>query len=222
MKWFFNNDISTFSHRGHLNVVTWTWSPERGHLNVVTWTWSPERGHLNVVTCTWSWSKENERVGTHATMVSVLNAFLTLSSCNMIFVCVGVMFSGEYDVCDVTLSIYLHRTSLKNMPGHGGNRTYDLWKVVFWLVFQRSYVRFPPWPGIFFKLVRCGYILRVTPQTSYSPEYTHQHRKNHITIKIIIIIYYYLNLFKNGSPSAQRNWFSRGRLNTTLKTYYTH
>jgi hypothetical protein len=30
-------------------------------------------------------------------------------------------------VCDVTLSVYPHRTSLKNMPGHGGNRTYDLW-----------------------------------------------------------------------------------------------
>ena len=29
--------------------------------------------------------------------------------------------------CDVTLSVYSHRTSLKNMPGHGGNRTYDLW-----------------------------------------------------------------------------------------------
>ena len=42
-----------------------------------------------------------------------------------IFVCVGVMYSGEYDVCDVTLSVYPHRTSLKNMPGHGGNRTYD-------------------------------------------------------------------------------------------------
>ena len=38
------------------------------------------------------------------------------------------MYSGEYDVCGVTLSVYLHRTSLKNMPGHGGNRTYDLWK----------------------------------------------------------------------------------------------
>ena len=30
-------------------------------------------------------------------------------------------------VCDVTLSVYPHRASLKNMPGHGGNRTYDLW-----------------------------------------------------------------------------------------------
>jgi hypothetical protein len=29
--------------------------------------------------------------------------------------------------CDVTLSVYPHRASLKNMPDHGGNRTYDLW-----------------------------------------------------------------------------------------------
>ena len=35
-----------------------------------------------------------------------------------------------------TLSVYPHRASLKNMPG-------------------------PPWPGIFFKLARCGYTLRV-------------------------------------------------------------
>ena len=41
--------------------------------------------------------------------------------------CVGVVYSGEYDVCDVTLSVYPQRASLKNMPGHGGNRTYDLW-----------------------------------------------------------------------------------------------
>ena len=37
------------------------------------------------------------------------------------------MYSGEYDACDVTLSVYPHRASLKNMPGQGGNRTYDLW-----------------------------------------------------------------------------------------------
>ena len=37
------------------------------------------------------------------------------------------MYSGEYDACDVTLSVYPHRASLKNMPNHGGNRTYDLW-----------------------------------------------------------------------------------------------
>ena len=34
---------------------------------------------------------------------------------------------SKLDVCDVTLSVYPHRASLKNMPGHGGNRTYDLW-----------------------------------------------------------------------------------------------
>ena len=52
----------------------------------------------------------------------------------MIF-CVGVVYSGEY-VCDVTLSVYPHRASLKNMPGHGGNRTYDLWILVVFLCFE--------------------------------------------------------------------------------------
>ena len=42
----------------------------------------------------------------------------------LFFFCVGVMYSGKYDVCDVTLSVYPHRKSLKNMPDHGGNRTY--------------------------------------------------------------------------------------------------
>ena len=37
------------------------------------------------------------------------------------------MYSGEYDAYDVTLSVYPHWASLKYMPGHGGNRTYDLW-----------------------------------------------------------------------------------------------
>jgi hypothetical protein len=55
----------------------------------------------------------------------------------------------HHDACDVTLSVYPHRASLKNMPDHGGNRTYDLWNT-------RS--------GIFFKLARCGYTLRVTSQ----------------------------------------------------------
>ena len=31
------------------------------------------------------------------------------------------------NACDITLSVYPHRASLKNMPDHGGNRTYDLW-----------------------------------------------------------------------------------------------
>jgi hypothetical protein len=29
------------------------------------------------------------------------------------FVCAGVMYSGEYDVCDVTLSVHPHRASWK-------------------------------------------------------------------------------------------------------------
>ena len=37
------------------------------------------------------------------------------------------MYSGEYNACDVTLSVYPHQASLKNMPDHGGNRIYDLW-----------------------------------------------------------------------------------------------
>ena len=37
------------------------------------------------------------------------------------------VYSGEYDICEVTLSVYPHRASLKNMPDHGRNRTYDLW-----------------------------------------------------------------------------------------------
>jgi hypothetical protein len=32
------------------------------------------------------------------------------------FFCVGVVYSGEYDICDVTLSVYPHRACLKNMP----------------------------------------------------------------------------------------------------------
>ena len=30
-------------------------------------------------------------------------------------------------LCDVTLSVYPHRAGLKNIPGQGGIRTYDLW-----------------------------------------------------------------------------------------------
>ena len=38
------------------------------------------------------------------------------------------IYNAMYDACDVTLNVYPHRASLKNMPDHGGNRTYDLWK----------------------------------------------------------------------------------------------
>jgi hypothetical protein len=32
------------------------------------------------------------------------------------------MYSGEYDVSGVTLSVYPHQARLKNMPGYGGNQ----------------------------------------------------------------------------------------------------
>ena len=48
------------------------------------------------------------------------------------------MYSCEYDACDVTLSVYPRRESLKNMPGHGGDRTYDLWNTSP-MLFQLSY-----------------------------------------------------------------------------------
>ena len=81
------------------------------------------------------------------------------------------MYSGEYDACDVTLSVYPHRASLKNMPDHGGNRTYDLWTNA-----QPTELR-----GLrhIFQACPCGYTLRVTSQASYSPEYITPTQKNH-------------------------------------------
>jgi hypothetical protein len=32
------------------------------------------------------------------------------------------MYSGEYDACNVTLSVYPHQASLKIIPDHGGNQ----------------------------------------------------------------------------------------------------
>ena len=40
------------------------------------------------------------------------------------------MYSGEYDDCDVTLSVYPHRANLKSMPVHGGNRTYTTFGIL--------------------------------------------------------------------------------------------
>ena len=64
------------------------------------------------------------------------------------------MYSGEYDACDVTLSVYPHRASLKNMPDHGGNRTYDLsvehWSyIVTWIYLGQDYL------GIIFSVRVC-------------------------------------------------------------------
>jgi hypothetical protein len=48
----------------------------------------------------------------------------------------------------------------------------------------------PPWPGIFFKLVRCGYTLRVTSQASYSPETGWVHYTNTEKIKDFVSVVY--------------------------------
>jgi hypothetical protein len=56
-----------------------------------------------------------------------------------------------YYVCDVTLSVYPHLASLKNMPGHGAGIEPTTFRI--------------PWTDIFFKLARCEYTLRVTSQT---------------------------------------------------------
>jgi hypothetical protein len=50
-----------------------------------------------------------------------LESVFNLYSLNIF--CVVVMYSGEYDACDVTLSVYPHQASLKNMPDYGGNQT---------------------------------------------------------------------------------------------------
>ena len=59
--------------------------------------------------------------------IDEFRTWLDNKNIDLIALNVGVVYSGEYDVCDVTLSVYPNRASLKNMPGHGGNRTYDLW-----------------------------------------------------------------------------------------------
>jgi hypothetical protein len=73
------------------------------------------------------------------------------------FVCVcvgGVMYSGEYDVCNVTVSVHPHRAN---------------WKVCLaciGLVSHRSRVRFPPWPSKLFSL----------PGVDAYSEWHHKHR----------------------------------------------
>ena len=72
-------------------------------------------------------------------------------------------------LCDVTLSVYPHRAGLKNMPGHGRNRTYRyILRYILWIYTPID--------------IYCGYILKSKiTQASYSPEYitpTQQNIKN--------------------------------------------
>jgi hypothetical protein len=40
-----------------------------------------------------------------------MSVYGNTASDELLFVCVGVMYSGEYDVCGVTLSVHPHRAS---------------------------------------------------------------------------------------------------------------
>ena len=61
-------------------------------------------------------------------ILKFLQGLMKSNHCNYLKLC----------LCDVTLSVYPHRAGLKNMPGHGGNRTYDLWNTSLMLC-QLSY-----------------------------------------------------------------------------------
>ena len=64
--------------------------------------------------------------------ITDLTSPLTLSVQN-----IGLLIGASFNhACDVTLSVYPHRAGLKSMPGHGGNRTYDLWRIWFATRFQ--------------------------------------------------------------------------------------
>jgi hypothetical protein len=58
--------------------------------------------------------------------------------------CVSAMYSGEYDACDVTLSVYPHRAGLKNMPGHGGLSFTSIFHLIcfaFWFIIYKGGAR---------------------------------------------------------------------------------
>ena len=84
------------------------------------------------------------------------------------------------DACDVTLSVYPHRASLKNMPDHGGNRTYDLWNTSPMLC-QLSYAVWSVRVCDISEqnLVPSISMLSNNNQASYSPEYITPTQKNH-------------------------------------------
>ena len=61
----------------------------------------------------------------------------------ILFVCAGVMYSGEYGFVVLLSESASTQGKLKSLPDQGGNRT---------LLSQRSRVRFPPWSGKLFSL----------------------------------------------------------------------
>ena len=81
---------------------------------------------FNYCTCTWcsvSWVT-NFTLATVAFLKTQTNSWIWRS----LYICYWFTKTKFiFDACDVTLSVYPLRASLKNMPVHGGNLTYDLW-----------------------------------------------------------------------------------------------
>jgi hypothetical protein len=69
--------------------------------------------------------------------------------------------------CDVTLSIYSHRASLKNMPDHGGNRTYDLWNTLDNLCYHNEFHKFSEEIVAIFPISHNGILLLQNNPTKY-------------------------------------------------------
>ena len=80
--------------------------------------------------CQLSYAVRSVRVCDISELSLVPSISMKSSNHDFFSVLVRVMYSGECDVCDITLSVYPHGASLKNMPGHGENRTYDLWNTI--------------------------------------------------------------------------------------------
>jgi hypothetical protein len=131
--------------------------------------------------------------------ISVLVSVVLRKTIDVDFFCVGVKYSGEYDVCDVTLSVYPHRASLKNMPGHGGNRTYDLWNTSLMLagsaavILGRLFVRFAYlWSGSFGHFI-CGRLFTLTLFIVLKLSTHNFHTTKHSVISPFTLILYFGN-----------------------------
>jgi hypothetical protein len=86
----------------------------------------------------------------------IIQRFFSIETFQKYFVCVGVMYSGEYDVCDVTLSVHPHRASWKVSFPTVAKLTFQLARCGL----KKNYF----WK-LFVMLLECA--LRVTSQTTF-------------------------------------------------------
>jgi hypothetical protein len=91
---------------------------------------------------------ETDSTGKHVWTLTMMFSKRSLGLC-LHLLCWCIVLRWIRCLCDVTLSVYPHRAGLKNMPGHGGNRTYDLWNTSIYVIYTHSNIT----------------------QASYSPEY---------------------------------------------------